>query len=193
MGVPKASLPFGAETMLQRILRLLGEVVQPLVVVSAPAQDLPPLPAGVLRTCDRHHGLGPLEGLRAGLSALGDGADAAYATSCDVPLLQPAFVRALIRQLGSHQVVVPVDGQFHFPLAAVYRTDVVPELESLLAAGQRRPVALYDRVATCRVPVEELRDDDPQLQTLANLNRPEDYVTALQIAGLEIPAEFDLF
>jgi molybdopterin-guanine dinucleotide biosynthesis protein A len=179
--------------MLQRILRLLGEVVQPLVVVAAPGQDLPPLAADIRRAYDRQEGLGPLEGLRAGLSALGDLADAAYATSCDVPLLQPAFVRELIRQLGTYQVVVPLDGQFYFPLAALYRTDVLPELETLLAAGQRRPVALYDRVATCRVPVAQLRAFDPELQTLANLNRPEDYVTALQVAGLDIPPEFERY
>ena len=33
MGVPKATLPFGPETMLQRVVRLLGTVVSPIVVV----------------------------------------------------------------------------------------------------------------------------------------------------------------
>jgi len=46
MGRPKATLPFGGEVMRQRVVRILGEVVTPLVVVAAPEQVLPELPAG---------------------------------------------------------------------------------------------------------------------------------------------------
>src|SRR5262245_62013278 len=70
MGLPKATLPFGPELMLQRVVRLLASVVQPIVVVAAPRQELPPLPAGVLITHDERDGRGPLEGLLAGLAAV---------------------------------------------------------------------------------------------------------------------------
>src|SRR6476620_11737545 len=89
MGSSKALLPFGSETMLQRVVRLLGTVVSPLVVVAAPEQALPDLPAAVTITRDENPGRGPLEGLRAGLKALPTGIDIAYVTSCDVPLLVP--------------------------------------------------------------------------------------------------------
>ena len=56
--------------MLQRVLRLLGGVVAPIVVVAAVDQELPPLPAGVLVTRDEREGRGPLQGLSAGLKAL---------------------------------------------------------------------------------------------------------------------------
>src|SRR6185295_5472848 len=96
MGSPKALLPFGAETMLQRVVRLLATVVSPIVVVAAPQQSLPTLPPDVLVARDEQEGRGPLEGLRAGLKALPDGVDTAYVTSCDVPLLVPGFVRRMI-------------------------------------------------------------------------------------------------
>ena len=35
MGLDKASLPFGPETMLNRVVRKLSEVVSPIVVVAA--------------------------------------------------------------------------------------------------------------------------------------------------------------
>src|SRR5688500_8328210 len=89
MGTSKALLPFGPETMLQRVVRLLGTVVSPIVVVSAPGQELPTLPAGIIVTHDEREARGPLEGLRAGLKALPDTIDRAYVTSCDVPLLVP--------------------------------------------------------------------------------------------------------
>jgi molybdopterin-guanine dinucleotide biosynthesis protein A len=189
MGRPKAGLPFGSELMLQRVVRLLGQVVDPLVVVAAVQQDLPPLPPDVRVVRDRRENRGPLEGLCVGLEALQDRADAAYATSCDVPLLVPQFVQMMLQRLGDHQVAVPVDGEFHHPLAAVYRTNVLPEIQSLLAADQLRPRFLFERVRTCRVPVEELRAVDPELQTLANLNTPDDYFAAAHRTGWEVPAE----
>ena len=185
MGLPKATLPFGPELMLQRVVRLLAEVVQPIVVVAAPGQALPALTEEVIFARDEREGRGPLEGLLAGLTALGDRAEAAYATSCDVPLLVPGFVRQMIERLGDCDAAVPVEGEFAHPLAAVYRTSVLPHIQELLAADRLRPAFLFERVKTCRVPVEELRSVDPQLSTLQNLNRPEDYLAALAAAGFQ--------
>jgi molybdopterin-guanine dinucleotide biosynthesis protein A len=185
MGLPKATLPFGPEMMLQRVLRLLGEVVNPLVVVAAPTQELPDLPAGTIIARDLREGRGPLEGILAGLTAMADQADAAYVTSCDVPLLKPEFVNRMIELLGDHQVCVPTEEKFHHPLAAVYRVNVVSVIEELLAADRMRPVFLFDRVETRRVPVEQLKEVDPQLSTLMNLNSPDDYLKALGQADFE--------
>jgi molybdopterin-guanine dinucleotide biosynthesis protein A len=185
MGLPKATLPFGPELMLRRVVRLLSQVVQPIVVVAAPGQEVPVLPDGSILARDQREGRGPQEGLRAGLTALGEGADAAYLTSCDVPLLEPEFVRQMIQRLGNCDIVVPVEGEFAHPLAAVYRTSVLPHVRELLAADRLRPTFLFERVKTCRVPVEELKSVDPQLATLQNLNRPEDYLAALAAAGFQ--------
>ena len=39
--------PIAGEIMLPRVVRLLTEVIRPIVVVAAPDQEVPPLPAGV--------------------------------------------------------------------------------------------------------------------------------------------------
>jgi hypothetical protein len=39
------------------------------------------------------------------------------------------------------------------------------------------------------VPVDDLRDVDPQLCTLENLNQYNDYLAALAAAGLSAPGE----
>lgn len=187
MGLAKATLPFGPESMLQRVLRLLGEVVQPLVVVAAPSQELSDLPAGTIIARDEREGRGPLEGLLAGLKAISAYANAAYVSSCDVPLLKPDFVRKVIEYLGEQQACVPVDNRFHHSLAAVYRTNVIPVIEELLAADRMRPMFLFDKVQTNRISVETLSEVDPQLSTLLNLNRPEQYLDALRQAGFEPP------
>ena len=183
-GVPKATLPFGPETMLQRVVRLLGTVVDPIVVVGARDQELPALPRAVLITRDEREARGPLEGLRAGLQALPADADAAYATSCDVPLLVPAFVPRMIELLGDHDIAVMTIDGFTHPLSAVYRRATLPHIDALLAQDRLRPAYLFEAVRTRRVTPEEMRDVDPELRTLRNLNTREDYLAALAEAGL---------
>jgi molybdopterin-guanine dinucleotide biosynthesis protein A len=184
MGVPKATLPFGNETMLQRVVRILRTVASPVVVVAAREQSLPELPADVIVTRDERPAQGPLEGLRAGLSALPDSVDSAYATSCDVPLLEPGFVTRMVELLGDHDIaVMEIDG-FPHPLSAVYRRNTLPHIESLLAESRLRPVFLFDIMRTRRVQQEEMISVDPQLRTLRNLNTKEDYLAALAEAGL---------
>jgi molybdopterin-guanine dinucleotide biosynthesis protein A len=184
MGVSKAMLPFGPETMLQRVVRLLGTVVSPIVVVAARGQDLPELAATVIVTRDERDARGPLEGLRAGLKALPPTADAAYVTSCDVPLLAPAFAERMFDLLADHDIaVMEIDGFTH-PLSAVYRRTTLALIESLLEQNRLRPAFLFEAVRTRRVKPEEMVVADPQLHTLRNLNTREDYLAALADAGL---------
>lgn len=185
MGWPKGSLPFGDELMLQRVVRLLQEVVEPVVVVAAAGQELPLLPGGVIVARDQRPARGPLEGLRAGLSAIGDRAVAAYVTGCDFPLLQPSFVRQVLAELSTCDVAVPVEGELHHPLAAAYRTCVLGEIERLLERDRLRTTFLLQQVTTRRIPVDQLRGSDPELLTLRNVNDPGEYVETLRVARIE--------
>lgn len=189
MGTAKALLPFGPELMLERIIRLVSEVVTPdnIVVVAAEQQNLPQLPEGVLLAHDAHADRGPLEGLAAGMEAFADRVDVVYATSCDVPLLVPAFVTRMFELLGDHAIAVPRDGKFHHPLAAVYRLSVLAHVKKLLAADRLRPFFLFQELNTLEIPVDQLRGVDPKLDTLENLNCPDDYLKALDDLGFNPP------
>jgi len=183
MGRPKAWLPVAGELMLPRVVRLLGEAVRPVVVVAAPDQEVPPLSADVVVVRDEAKGRGPLQGLAAGLIALRGRAEAAYLSSCDVPFVQPAFVRRLIDLLGDAAICVPRAGGYHHPLAAVYRLEVVNAVAQLLSEDRLRPFFLFEAVPTRMVESAELTDADPTLQTLRNLNTPEEYEKALREIG----------
>ena len=187
MGTSKALLPFGPETMLQRVVRILGGIVAPIVAVAAANQTLPPLPDEVLVTRDEHDGRGPLEGLRAGLRALPEDVEIAYVTSCDVPLLQPGFVLRMLDLAHAHDIaVMEIDGFAH-PLSAVYRRSALPYIEQLLDENRLRPAFLFEVMRTRRVHASEMRAVDPDLLTLYNLNTREDYQRALALAGLSQP------
>ena len=178
MGMSKALLPFGDETMLQRVVRLLSEVVPRIVIVAAADQELPALPP-VIVTRDERDGRGPLEGLRAGLKALPADVERAYVTSCDVPLLVPAFARQMLDlSRGYDAAVMEIEGFTH-PLSAVYAQTTLAPIEGLLAQDRLRPAFLFDLVKTRRVRPDEITAD-PDLRTLRNLNTREDYERALE-------------
>lgn len=186
MGAAKAGLEWHGSTLLRRVAGLVARGVDgPVVVVRAPGQELPPLPAGIELADDAREGRGPLQGLAAGLAAIGDRAGAAYASAVDVPLLHPAFVR---RVAGAFQagtdVVLPHAHGFRHPLAAVYATAVLPALEELLAGDRLRPGFLFARCAVRVVDEAALLADpalaaaDPRLDSLLNLNEPGDLEAA---------------
>lgn len=206
MGSDKAWLPFGSETMLQRVVRICGEAVRPLVVVAAAGARLPELRPDVIVVHDRRPERGPLEGLAVGLSALAQveqpasdagRTTAAYVTSCDVPFLLPAFIRRMIGLLDASdyasdyahpgfaraEIAAPkIDGRLH-PLAAVYRLSVLPDLERRLAANQLRLTDLVEQLHARIVVERELRDVDPELQSLRNVNDLQEYRAAIEARG----------
>ena len=177
MGRDKASLPFGSEVLLQRAVRRIAPCVDDIVVAARPGQDVPVLPDSVRLTRDAVKDEGPLQGLLGGLQA--SEADAVFATACDAPFLRTAVVDLLFARLEDHAVAVAVAQGFAHPLCAVYRRDVAQDIAALLEAGKRRPIALYERVSTARIDEHALRTVDPDLESLRNCNRPEDYDTAL--------------
>lgn len=176
MGTPKAWLPFAGELMLPRIVRILREVVDPVVVVAAKGQAVPPLPEGVQVVRDREPDRGPLAGLADGLEALSGRVDAAYLSSCDVPLLTSGVVRRVIDSLGEATIAVPqVDG-LPQPLAAAYRLDVLERVEELLAAGRSRLLDLLNSVQVKLLDPAEL----PGIESLRNVNTPQEYEASLR-------------
>ncbi|MGH3833476.1 MAG: molybdenum cofactor guanylyltransferase, partial [Pseudonocardiaceae bacterium] len=185
MGTPKAALEWHGSTLLRRTLGVLARSIQgPLVVVRAPEQPLPEIPPRVDVVADPERGLGPLQGIAAGLAALVDRAPAAFVCSTDLPFLHPAFVRRVLSALTDDlDVVLPVARGYPQPLAAAYRVTLAPLVAELVAAGDLRPAFLlrHHRCRTLRLDDAALLADpelaavDPALDSVVNVNSPEDY------------------
>jgi molybdenum cofactor guanylyltransferase len=182
MGSPKAALEWHGSTLLRRVTGIVGRAVAgPVVVVRAPGQELPPLAAGVEVVEDAREGRGPLQGLSAGLSALEGRAQAAYVSSTDVPLVHPAFVRAVVAALGEEvDVALPMVHGYPQPLAAAYRVALRPLVDELLAEDRLRPAFLFERCRVRRLDDAALLADrplavaDPELASVINVNEPSD-------------------
>jgi molybdenum cofactor guanylyltransferase len=105
-------------------------------------------------------------------------------------------VRFLWELRGSaYDVVVPRAGGHYHPLAAIYGISVKSEIEKLLAEDRLRPFFLFERVRALLVPEDRLREapglalSGDEILALRNLNTPEDWLLALDAAGLPKPSD----
>lgn len=177
MGRSKADLEWHGSTLLRRVVGLAARGARgPVVVVRAPGQLLPALPAGVAVVEDQVSDRGPLQGLAAGLAALQDRTEAAFVCATDLPFLHPAYVRRVLEGLGGADVALPTVHGFRQPLAASYRTSLATRVAELLEAGSTRPA---DLLAACDVVAldeaflladPELVVVDPSLDSVRGVN-----------------------
>jgi molybdopterin-guanine dinucleotide biosynthesis protein A len=187
MGAPKAMLEWHGSTLLYRAVALVTRAVDgPVVVVAAPGQTLPGLPAGAVIVEDAVEGLGPMCGIATGLAAVTDSAPAAFVCSTDMPFLHPAFVDRVTREMHTvdADVVLPFARGFRQPLAAAYRTGLADLIAELAADGVLRPGVLFEHCHVHRLDDADLLADralsrwDPDLESVINLNSPDEYEAA---------------
>lgn len=169
MGRDKATLvlPGGSTTMVEHVLGIVGQRCEPVFVMAAQGQPLPPLQVPVLR--DELRGLGPLPATGRGLRAAAEaGARFAFVCAVDMPGLTVDVIDDLVRSAieTDAEVVLPWDGRSHY-LAAIYRTDLAERVDALVAAGERKMSALADSSDTQRIVMS---DSAP----LANVNTAAD-------------------
>lgn len=186
MGTAKADLPWQGSTLLGRTCEVVADAVTgPVVVVRSPGQRLPPLPAGVLVVDDAREGLGPLQGLAAGLTAAAPSARTGFVCATDLPFLHAVFVRRVLAAFTDDvDIVLPVVGGRAQPLAAGYRTALAAAADARVAQGHLRLLDFVAGCTTLHVDEQALRADpalaaaDPQLRSVVNVNEPADYRVA---------------
>ncbi len=188
MGAPKALLEWHGSTLVRRAAGIVGRAADgPLVVVRAAGQQLPPLPPNVELAEDARDGRGPLQGIAAGLAAVGERADAVFVCAVDAPFLHPALIGAVVAALAADEeldATLPVAHGFPHPLAAAYRTRVAEHVLALLAEDVLGTRPLFERLNVRRLGEAALLADpgvgrhDPRLDSLLSLNEPEEYEAA---------------
>lgn len=183
MGTPKALLEWHGSTLLRRAAGIVARAVDgPVVVVRAPAQTLPPLPERFEVAEDAREGRGPLQGIAAGLAAIGDRAGVVYVSGVDLPLLHPALIRHVLHSLRPQDdVALPRAHGYAQPLAAAYRAAIGPSLDGLLELGRLGTRELFAQLRVRELDEAALLADgdvavlDPALDSLLNINDPREY------------------
>ena len=188
MGTAKATLEWHGSTLLQRTVGITVRAVDgPVFVVRAPGQQLPPLPGRVEVVHDEVAGRGPLQGIATGLAAAAASAAVAAVCAVDLPLLHPAFVRRVLREVQGDaglEAALPVARGHVQPLAAAYRTVLAPRVAELVDAGTLRAQTLFERCRAQTLDESTLLADrtlaaaDPRLESLLDVNTPAEYEEA---------------
>lgn len=186
MGLDKARLPWRRGTLLGHVARCAADAVDEVLVIGGDDPLPDDLPAGIRHLPDPDR-IGPLGALRLGLEAATH--PHAVLLACDMPFLEPEAIRRLRQAAldsGSDAVVPSAPDGWH-PLLALYARTCLPHATAALAAGHRRPVALFDRV---RVHLLDTAADAPfWARVLTNLNTPAEYEAARRIDSDPSPSD----
>jgi molybdopterin-guanine dinucleotide biosynthesis protein A len=180
-GRNKLAEPLNGRPLLHHAVAALAPVVGEIVLVLAPAGDIPSLPATELRGIPvrvvrdpEPHG-GPLVGLAAGLH--GTAARRTLLVGGDMPALQAPVLRAMVDALDDRDVdVVLLEGPGPVQsMPAAIRTDVArTAAASALDGGARALRTLYDRLRVVWIPMVVWTALDPDGRTLRDVDTPAD-------------------
>ncbi|ADU51573.1 molybdopterin-guanine dinucleotide biosynthesis protein A [Thermaerobacter marianensis DSM 12885] len=180
MGRDKAMLPTAQGPLLLHVARTLAATCAEVLVVDRPPGRYRHL--GLPLVLDRFPGRGPLAGLHAGLEAMTY--PYGLVVACDMPGLAPAVARFLVEQALAAErrgspvdAVVPLRNGRPEPLLAVYARRLAPVAEALLEQGSRPLRALLEAPGVRVIWVDEadLRQVDPDLRSLVNVNTPAEW------------------
>jgi len=176
-GVPKARVVLAGETLLERAIRTVAAVCDPIVTVT-PRDRRPEARTNVEWVEDAPDGGGPLSGMVAGLAAEAYGR--AIVLGVDFPFVRPSFLRSLLAALDASgaAAVIPAPAGIPQPLVAAFAPRAAAVFAAAHARGERSPsramMALDPHILTDDVLVTL----DGGLENLMNLNTPEDLAAA---------------
>ena len=188
LGVPKALVRLGGETLLARSIATLAAVCDE-VVVTAPASlaptlapEIAPAPGGTRAhrigfRADAASGRGgPLAGLVSGLA--GAAFDRVVVLGVDLPFMRSALLAALTARLAGHHAVVPMPGGIPQPLAAAYAGEACAILAGAFAAGERAPTRALASLDVLSLDDDQLVRLPGGLDNFFNLNTSADLAEA---------------
>jgi len=176
MGVPKALLPYGKSTLLDRSVDLLRDLGLPVRLVTSADDEMDEVSVPVVR--DRIPGAGPLGAIYTAL--LESKFRHCFVLPCDTPLVERDLFEVIIDRIENWDAIVPVDstGRLH-PLSAYYSTSCLDVARDLLQDSQRQVRRLLEsrKLHVLKLSVIDLGIPDHYFR---NVNTPEDYRELLE-------------
>lgn len=203
MGYDKFRLPLGEQTFLEHVIsRLLETVDGPIIAASSQqtAEEVENVVSSLANTrvqsvVDREDA-GPMEGIRSGLKKASEFSEWAFVTSCDVPLFVGEVLRVLCDSMAEDdatdlEAVIPLSGSRVFGMTALYRCSIHEKIETMLSRNRLRVSELSSELKAKTIDLDELRKVDPKLDSVRNLNSPEQYFRFLEEKGFDCPPEIE--
>lgn len=169
-GEPKALMEVGGLRLIDRVVRVLREVTDDVLIVTATPGLYASL--GLPMVPDVFPEAGPLGGIYSGLAAASG--DAAFTVACDMPFLRADVARLVVARAGEADVVIPRIGGLWETLHACYNSACLAPIESRLRAGRYKVIGFFDDVRVLEITEAEVARLAPPEIVFMNVNTPED-------------------
>jgi len=179
MGHDKAQIRWKEGTLLTHAIEQIKRVASEVFVVGAVAAENLPVPV----LPDGLQGLGPLAGIQAALRY--SETDWNLVLAVDLPLVTSAMLAWLadLRIGTSRPAIVPLVQLRLQPLCAIYRRDLLPQIDEALAQRESSIHRLLERLSTRIIEEDQLIANGFSPEMFLNVNTPEDLERARVIAN----------
>lgn len=107
----------------------------------------------------------------------------AYVTACDAPFVNPRVIEYIVRQAEpGKDVVIPRTDKGTETLSAVYSKNCIPVIERNLKNNIYMIKKFFRKNKVKEIPIEILRQWDPDIKFIFNINTPADLQKAQKMA-----------
>lgn len=181
MGEDKALKPFFGRPLIQRVVDRLSPVADEVIVTTNRPADYAFLNLRLIS--DLKPDRGALGGLYTAVASASQPVVAVVA--CDMPFASLRLIEGMSRLLVEQEadVVIAKSDEGYEPLHAVYRRDTcLPAIESAIAADLWKVIAWFPQVRVVELSAEDVKSFDPQGLAFWNVNTPEEFARAEEIA-----------
>jgi molybdopterin-guanine dinucleotide biosynthesis protein A len=193
MGEDKALKTFLGRPLIQRVIERLSPIADEVIVTTNHPEaysfldtSIRPIGHSVQRLRlipDLKPGRGALGGLYTAIASASHPIVAVVA--CDMPFASATFIETASRVLVEEEadVVIAKSNEGYEPLHAIYRRDTcLPAIEASIEADQWKVIAWFPQVKVRVLTPEELKHLDPAGLAFWNVNTPEEFAKAEQLA-----------
>jgi molybdopterin-guanine dinucleotide biosynthesis protein A len=181
MGEDKALKPFLGRPLIQRVVDRLSPIARELIVTTNRPDEYRFLDLPLFS--DLKPGRGALGGLYTAIASASQPIVAVVA--CDMPFASPTFFEETAKLLVSEEadVVIAKSDEGYEPLHAVYRRETcLPAIDAAIDADQWKVIAWFPQVKVRLLTPEEVKRYDPPGLAFWNVNTPEEFAKAEEIA-----------
>jgi len=183
MGEDKALKTFLGRPLIQRVVERLTSIADEIIVTTNHPNNYRFLNLRLFS--DIKPDRGALGGLYTAIASATHPTVAVVA--CDMPFASATLIETMSRLLVDAEreadVVIAKSEEGYEPLHAVYRRDTcLPAIESAIAADQWKVIAWFPQVKVRVLTSDEIKLSDPEGLAFWNVNTPEEFTQAEQIA-----------
>ena len=175
-GANKAHLRIGAERIVERQLRLLRTVADPVFIVSNRSDDFSGL--GLAVVPDVIAGAGPLGGIYTAL--LASTRERTLIVGCDLPFLTLPLLERLAAPSAA-ELVIPRSSRGYEPLCATWAAPCADVLRRRIEAGTLKAALVVEELRVEEIGEEFVASCDPHGLLFVNINTPHDYERAQRL------------